>query len=223
MGAGHVVLHHYRGPHIECEARKGAGKILRSDADDREVVLVEGDRSSQNVWIGAEAPLPQSIADHNDWMRVWCPILFGKKRAPDQRSYSKDVKVIPRNDSSPYTLWFLAAAQIKRQHLVGDQTGEDLILVAVVQVVDIGRRESGVVACCAPDLDKFFRLLNTGQRCQKDGLDPCEDSRVGTNAQGQCEHHRKSETWSAPKQPYAVSQILPEGFHDSPVSALNVP
>src|SRR5258708_33904038 len=124
MRAGHVVLHHYRGPHIECEARKGAGKILRSDADDREVVLVEGDRSSENIWIGTEAPLPQSIADHNDWMRVWCPILFGKKRAPDQRFYTEDVKGIPRNYSSPYTLCLLPPAQIKGYILLGEQTGQ---------------------------------------------------------------------------------------------------
>src|SRR5258708_37775562 len=114
MRAGDVVLHHHRSPHIECEARKGAGKILGSDADDREVMLVEGDRSSENVWIGAEAPLPQSIADHNDWMRVGCPILFGKKRASDQRFYTENVKVIARNDSSPHALGLLAAAQIKR-------------------------------------------------------------------------------------------------------------
>src|SRR5260370_35767437 len=114
MRAGHVVLHHHRRPHIECEARKGAREIFGTDADDREVMLVYGDRSSENVWIGTEAPLPQSIADHDDGVRVWCPILFGKKRAPDQRSYSKDVKVIARNDSSPHTLWLLAAAQIKR-------------------------------------------------------------------------------------------------------------
>src|SRR5260370_27352732 len=146
MRAGHVVLHHHRGPPIKCEAREGAAEILGSYADDREVMLVQGDRSSENVWISTEAPLPQSIADHNDWMRVWCPVLFGKKRAPDQRFYAEDVKVVARNDSSPHTLWLLAAAQIKRQHLVSDQTGEDLILVAVVQVVDIRRRDGGVVA-----------------------------------------------------------------------------
>src|SRR6266851_2063851 len=213
MGAGHVVLHHQRGPHIECEARKGAGEILGSDTDDREVMLVQGHRSSENVWIGTEAPLPQSIADHNDCMRVWCPILFGKKRAPDQRFYAEDVKVIARNDGSPHTLRLLAAPQIKRQHLVGDQTGEDLILVAVVQVVDVGRRQGGVVACCAPYLDQFFRLLNARQRCQKDCLDPGEDGRVRANAQSQREHHRKSEPWSAPKQPYAVSHVLPKVFH----------
>src|SRR6266849_6862173 len=131
MGAGHVVLHHQRGPHIECEARKGAGEFLGSDANDREVMLVQGDRSSENVWISTEAPLPQSIADHNDGMCVWCPILFGKKRAPDQRPYTQYVKVIARNDSSPHTLSLLAAFQIKRWHLVGGQSGEDLILVAV--------------------------------------------------------------------------------------------
>ena len=92
MGAGHIVLHHYRSPHIECEARKGTGEILGSDADDCEVMLVQGDGSSENVWVGTEAPLPQSIADHNDWMCAWCPILFGKKRAPDQRFYTKTSK-----------------------------------------------------------------------------------------------------------------------------------
>src|SRR6266478_10097694 len=55
--------------------------------------------------------------------------------------------------------------------------------VAVVQVIDIGRREGRVVACCAPYLDQFFRLLNAGQGRQKDCLDPGEDRRVGPDAQ----------------------------------------
>src|SRR6266851_4103333 len=114
MRAGHVVLHHHRGPHIECESRKGTAELFRSDADDREVMLVQGDRSSENAGIGPEAPLPQSIADHNDWMRVWRPILFGKKRSPDKRFYTQNVKVITRNDGSPHPLWLLTAAQIER-------------------------------------------------------------------------------------------------------------
>src|SRR5260370_21563463 len=126
-------------------------------------------------------------------MRVWCPILFGKKCAADLRFYAEDVKVIARNDSSPHTLWLLAAAQIKRQHLVGEQTGEDLILVAVVQVVDVGRREGRVVACGTPDLDQFFRLLNARQTCQKYCLDPREDRRVRATAPRQRDNHRKSE------------------------------
>jgi len=32
---------------------------------------------------------------------------------------------------------------------MSDQTREDIILVAVVQVVDVGRREGGVVVCCS--------------------------------------------------------------------------
>src|SRR5216684_7418223 len=126
MRAGHVILHHHRSPHIEGEACKRAAELFRSDADDGEVMLVESDCSPENIWIGSEAPLPQSIADHNDWMRVWCPIFFGKKRASHQRFYTKNVEVIARDDSSPHTLWLLTAAQIKRQHLVGHQTGKDL-------------------------------------------------------------------------------------------------
>src|SRR5258708_35131704 len=160
MRAGHIVLHHHRSPHSECEARVGAAEILRSDTDDGEVMLVQGDRSPEDVWIGTEAPLPQSIADHNDWMRVWRPVLFGKKRPPDQSFYTENVKVIARNDSSPHTLRLPAAAQIKRQHLVGDQTRESFVAVAVVQVSNVGRREPRGDAWGAADLDQFFRLLN---------------------------------------------------------------
>ncbi len=46
-----------------------------------------------------------------------------------------------------------------------------------------------------------------------DRVDPGEDRRVGANAQSQREHHREGEAWSAPEQPYAVSQVLPKGFH----------
>src|SRR5258708_36665375 len=104
MRSGHIVHHQHRSPHIECEARIGAAEILRSDTEDGEVMLFQGDRSSEDVWIGTEAPLPQSIADHNDWMRVWRPVLFGKKRAPDLRFNTKNVKVIARNDSSPHKI-----------------------------------------------------------------------------------------------------------------------
>src|SRR5438105_1386145 len=97
-------------------------------------------------------------------MGIRRPILLGKERPPDQRFHTEHVKVVARNDARPNSFGLLTVAQIKWQYLMGDQTGENLILVAVVQVVDVGRREGGVVACRAPYLDQFFRLLNAGQR-----------------------------------------------------------
>src|SRR5258708_10077617 len=127
MRAGHIVLHHHRSPHIECEARIGAAEILRSDTDDGEVMLVQGDRSSEDVWIGTKAPLPQSIADHNDWMRVWRPVLFGKKLPPDQSFYTENVKVIARNHSAPHTLRLPAAPEIKSPPSLAIQTQQPFI------------------------------------------------------------------------------------------------
>jgi len=45
---------------------KGLAKSFPGDADDREVVLVERDLLSHNVWVTTEAPKPQSITDHSD-------------------------------------------------------------------------------------------------------------------------------------------------------------
>jgi hypothetical protein len=62
---------------------------------------------------------------------------------------------------------------------------------------------------------RLNRLLDAGQRRQKNCLDPGEDRRVGANAQSQRGHHDNGEAWPLYQHSQAVSQILPEGFHDS--------
>src|SRR5882757_925079 len=147
-------------------------------------------------------------------MRVRSSILFGKKSTADKGSHSEIVKVIPRNDGALYPLWFSSAPEVEGEHLVGDQTREDLIAVSEVDVAEKRQREGGVVARCAPDLNQFFRPFNAGQRLQEHRLDPGEDGCVGANAQRQRDHDCKREAWPLQKRLQAVSHILPEGFHD---------
>src|SRR5260370_18984306 len=149
-------------------------------------------------------------------MRVRRSILFGKKGTADRGCHSEIVKVLPRNDGALNPLWFPSAPEIEGEHMVGDQTREDLIAVSEVKVVEVGQREGGVVARCAPDLDQFFRPFNAGQRFQEHRLDPSEDGRVGANAQRQRDHDRKREAWPLQERPQAVPNILPEGFHELP-------
>ncbi len=110
MRAGDVILHHHRRPDIDGVAGKRARKICGSNADDREVVLVDGYLLTDHVWIGAEPALPQSVADHRDRMRIRCAVFFGKKSPSDKRLDTEDIKVVARNDSSSHPLGFLTAA-----------------------------------------------------------------------------------------------------------------
>jgi hypothetical protein len=67
-----------------------------------------------------------------------------------------------------------------------------------------------ILACCksqfvfrenacseAPNLDQLFGLLNAGQRCKKNRLDPGEDCCIGADAQSQGDYDCKGETWFA--------------------------
>src|SRR5260370_25119683 len=95
MRPGHIVLHHHRRPYIDRGASVRAAEFLRCDADNAEVVLVQGYRSPDDVWIGAKVSLPQSIADHHDRMRIRRPILFGRS---EERRVGKEC----RSRWSPY-------------------------------------------------------------------------------------------------------------------------
>src|SRR5256885_704417 len=80
-------------PDIERSTSERASKIRRRDADDGEVVLIEGYRLPDHARVGAETALPQSVADHRDRIRVRCPILFRKKSPSEESFHPKDIKV----------------------------------------------------------------------------------------------------------------------------------
>src|SRR5260370_16789214 len=82
MRPGHIVLHHHRRPYIDRSPGVRAAKFLWCDADDAEVVLVQGYRSPDDFWVGAELALPESITDDYDRMPVRRPISSGKKVTP---------------------------------------------------------------------------------------------------------------------------------------------
>src|SRR5260370_39762557 len=110
MWARDVILHHHRRPDINGIARKRARKISGSNADDREVVLVESYLLSDHLWIGPEPALPQSVADHCHGMRIWCAVFFRKKGPADKRLDPENVKVVDRNYSSSHPLGLIPTA-----------------------------------------------------------------------------------------------------------------
>src|SRR5260370_3545256 len=109
MWARDVILHHHRRPDINGIARKRARKISGSNADDREVVLVESYLLSDHVRIGPEPALPQAVANHRDRMRIGWVILFGKKRPPDKRLHPANVSIVARHNSSSHPIGFIDA------------------------------------------------------------------------------------------------------------------
>src|SRR5262249_13352539 len=126
-------------PDIDRVARKRTGKVRWSNADDREVVFVERYFLSNDPRVGAEAALPQSVADDGDRMSVGNAILFRDEGAPDHGLHAEDIEVVSRNDGASHALRLLAAAQIERQNLVREQSGQSNVAVPEVDVVEIGR------------------------------------------------------------------------------------
>src|SRR5713101_5875649 len=111
MGTGHVVLHHHRRPSVEGYSGVGTSKLFGCDADDREVMAIERDAAADDVGIAAKAALPQPVADDDDRVCVGRPVLFGQKRASDERVDAEDVKVVAGHDRASYALGLASASQ----------------------------------------------------------------------------------------------------------------
>src|SRR5206468_3339331 len=91
---GHVP-HRKRHPELfgiirVCEA----GEAARRNADDRERVAIDRDRSIDDGWVGAELLAPQRITQHADRMRTRNGVLVGSERASEYWANSEDVEIV---------------------------------------------------------------------------------------------------------------------------------
>jgi hypothetical protein len=101
-GAGRKSrVHRHRRPEIEGESGNRPGEILRRYADDRELPAVDPQRAAEDRPIGAEATLPQCVADDGDRRPFRSRILLRKESAPDERVHAEHVEIIRRREDAP--------------------------------------------------------------------------------------------------------------------------
>src|SRR5262249_38510190 len=94
------------GPQI---GRFGEGELGRRDADYKIILIVQPDVLADDGWIGAEAAVPQRIAQNNFALAPFL-ILPGTEAPSDRRRHADHVKEIVADEVLDHTVRFVARA-----------------------------------------------------------------------------------------------------------------
>src|SRR5215470_16692705 len=116
-GAVQCFDHRGRHPKLHGPTDERPVKSLGCDPDNGEHHVFEALRLADDSWITLEAGLPKMIADHHDRMSVTAGVFTWLKAAAHDGMDSNRIKVICRDDASPYNLGALANAQGRARYV----------------------------------------------------------------------------------------------------------
>src|SRR5262249_20075566 len=91
-----LSLHRDRRPQIGSE-QLGAVEVSRGDADHSEGLTIEGDGLPDQTRVGAEAPLPEAVTQHDYRRRARRLAFLRQKSAPQSHLRSKRRKIVLRH------------------------------------------------------------------------------------------------------------------------------
>src|SRR5262245_38049232 len=172
-------------------------------------MAIERNRFPDQIRIGAEAALPQAVAEHDDRMRARSLVFVRQKHSPRRSLHSQYVEVIPRNDEAKYGLVRVPSGQVQLRKGVCQKTGEDLVLIAVIDEVQMrGRKIARILGVCSEERHQTARLFDR-QRLQQRGVDDAEDSGVGADAERQGERRNKGKSRTLEQYPESEANVLP--------------
>ena len=186
------------------------------DADDGPGAAIELHGASDDGGVGAEAPLPQTVAEDDDGVALRHFVLFRAEGSAEGRAHSQQVEVGLGDELRGDALGLIDAGE---RHGAGIECGhgfEGAALGAPIEVIGIG---------CAAALDfgalhvapEFHqaRRFGIGQRAQNDGIDHAEDGGVGADAEGQRERGDDGEAGTLAQGARGVAQILAAALRSS--------
>ncbi len=142
---------------------------------------VQQNRLPDRVRRPAEAPLPQSVAEHDDVITAR-RALGGRERAASERGHGERLEQVRRRRRGTHALGFLPAGQARVHLHVRREVREARRPGSIVH--DFLHRQPGRVARrrCVPDHDQPIGI-SVGQRLEEDGLDEAEKRGVRADAE----------------------------------------
>ena len=141
-----VGLHHHRDPQVGGIAHGFAEEAGRSDADDLERSLAEGDDFPEHVGAAREAAVPKAVADDGVGRVVRDAVVGLGEDAADDGLHAQDVEVGAADQAGVHVLGGAAidrGADAIGVALRGTHIGEDLLSVADVLVLAIAEQGAG--------------------------------------------------------------------------------
>src|SRR5215510_5484245 len=100
---------------------------------------IQFDSLADDACLSAEAPAPQTMAEHCDLTGVGSLLVGGHNQAPLRRPYAQHLEEISGDKLAFHPLGFLPRAQMKSAWRAQRQAGQRRVLLAVVQIVWIRR------------------------------------------------------------------------------------
>ncbi len=191
----------------------GADETFPRDADHRERHVVHQDGAADDRGVGSETFLPATVTQHDDRVRFRGLIFLREKAATEKGRNAEDIEVIGGGHGAPDALVVAVVAQAGDGDAIGDQSGEDLVAIAVILVVEI--RLEGVVGAVMERAVKFLELgsVPNGQGTERDGIDEAKDRGVGADAERHRDDGEKSKAGTLEKLARAVAKILEKRLH----------
>src|SRR6185369_8150983 len=97
--------HHEGNPGLEGQPGQGAAKLGRGYADDGQLLAVDPYPAADHAGVGAEAPLPQAVADDGYGIAALLVAEFlGREESAGGRLYAQYGKIVSRYEFAPDAL-----------------------------------------------------------------------------------------------------------------------
>src|SRR5262249_6475032 len=166
--------------------------------------------------VGAEGTTREGIANDDHGTRPGGGTIVGHKAAAQCRPHTQDFKIVAGSNGAGELLRVATAERGFEKRLVGEQTGQDVILVAISQV--FGMREKRRFAVdIAVDLsmkklihgDYLLRGRN-GEEAEGNAIENGEDADVEADAEGNDDDRGSTEPRVLREDPRGVAQVAEE-------------
>ena len=179
------------------------------DSDNRELTVVEPDRTAHGRRVAAECPRPETVADH-DSRRTAGARLLCREPAPREWTHAehRQQPIGHPKRLQPDRLTLLGGVV----HLDGVKR-RDLFhaLAALLEVKEVGQRRrlarGAGVSIGLPDDRERVDVLHR-RRPQQHGIDNAEDRRVGADPKRHRQQCHDREAWVADEDAEGIPKIL---------------
>jgi hypothetical protein len=208
--AHHLDLHRHRHADIARGAELQTLKLRRRDADDRERVIVHGQRAADDARIAAEAALPIAMTDDHDRMSARHAVVVWRQHAAEFRREAEHFEVVARYQFAADTLRD-TAGRLRGFHIRCEATrGHDT--VDRLEVAQLAIERIGEARTEPP---RIIGAAEEHQRCRivhrhhlhHHGVHEAENGGVGANADGDREDGGEGEGGGAAQPAEAVARI----------------
>ena len=212
--AGRIEVRHHRPTDrqidLGCQPEPGHRPCtVRQDPDNGEWLAAEHERPAKNVGIGAQAALPESVADHGD-RGIAFGLRFRRREAPPlTHRRTDDVEEVGGNDHRVQADTLLRSLPVDADLDV--EAGQTAQRSALLELAPLQMRD--VAAAAHLDVHELIRAP-CGRHREHQLVGQAEDGRIGADRHGNGDHGCNQQHRLPHERAQRVTQILRDVFEE---------